>query len=223
MPARSARSSLMALSIFARCACRAGMSPATGRPRLVVSMSSPCVTLSRSEDRCVCASNAAITTPCAAPGREAERSGELHGHPRRQRRDRDRVHLDHPFDAAYARATKQGEIVINAHRFRTRERNREDALERLISLIRRAAVPPKPRKATRPTRASKLRRVEDKRRRSQLKHTRRRPGPGPRFLIRNAIPRLLVHNGHEARASALAGATARATHRNSSNRRPPDS
>ena len=77
-------------------------------------------------------------------------------------------------ELAGTRATKQGEIVINAHRFRTRERNREDALERLLALVRRAAVPPKPRKATRPTRASKLRREEDKRRRAQLKHTRRR-------------------------------------------------
>ena len=75
---------------------------------------------------------------------------------------------------AGTRVTKLGEIIINARRYRTRERNREDALERLISLIRRATVPPKPRKATRPTRASKLRRVEGKRRRSQLKHARRR-------------------------------------------------
>ena len=75
---------------------------------------------------------------------------------------------------AGTRATKHGEIVIDAHRYRTRERNREDALERLVSLVRRAAMPPKPRRATRPTRASKLRRAEDKRRRSQLKSTRRR-------------------------------------------------
>ena len=75
---------------------------------------------------------------------------------------------------AGTRATKQGEIIINAHRFRTRERNREDALERLLSLVRRASVVAKPRKATRPTRASKLRRVEGKRQRSQLKLARRR-------------------------------------------------
>ena len=75
---------------------------------------------------------------------------------------------------AGTRATKQGEIVISAHRYRTRERNREDALERLLSLVRRAAVVAKPRRATRPTRASKLRRVEGKRQRSQLKLARRR-------------------------------------------------
>ena len=70
--------------------------------------------------------------------------------------------------------------------------------------------PPKPRKATRPTRASKLRRVEDKRRRSQLKHTRRRLDQDPRRLIRSAFPRILVHNGHEARAPAPASLMERA-------------
>ena len=77
-------------------------------------------------------------------------------------------------DLAGTRATKHGEIVINAHRFRTRERNREDALERLVSLVRRAAVPAKPRKATEPSLAAKQRRMEDKRRRSQLKVARHR-------------------------------------------------
>ena len=75
---------------------------------------------------------------------------------------------------AGARATKHGEIVINAHRFRTRERNREDAMERLVSLIRRAAEVEKPRKPTQPSRASKQRRLENKRRRSQLKGSRQR-------------------------------------------------
>ena len=78
---------------------------------------------------------------------------------------------------AGTRATKQGEIVIHAHRFRTRERNREDALERLVSLVRQAAVVEKPRKATRPTRASTEHRIDDKRRRSQLKAARRRLAP----------------------------------------------
>ena len=80
-------------------------------------------------------------------------------------------------DLAGTRATKHGEIVIDAHRFRTRERNREDALERLLSLVRRAAVAAKPRKATRPSRASKQRRMEDKRRRSRLKLARQRLDP----------------------------------------------
>ena len=78
-------------------------------------------------------------------------------------------------DLAGARVTKHGVIVIDAHRFRTRERNREDALERLVSLVRRAAVVAKPRRATRPSRASRQRRIEDKRQRSQLKQARQRP------------------------------------------------
>ena len=75
-------------------------------------------------------------------------------------------------EIAGTRATKHGEIVINAHRFRTRERNREDALERLVALVRQAAVVVKPRRTTQPSRAAKRRRVEDKRRRSQVKVTR---------------------------------------------------
>ena len=75
-------------------------------------------------------------------------------------------------EIAGTRATKHGEIVINAHRFRTRERNREDALERLVALVGQAAVVVKPRQATQPSRAAKRRRVEDKRRRSQVKVTR---------------------------------------------------
>ena len=77
-------------------------------------------------------------------------------------------------ELAGARATKHGEIVISAHRFRTRERNREDALERLVALVRRAAAVEKPRKPTKPSAASRRRRLEDKRRRSQLKHARQR-------------------------------------------------
>ena len=76
---------------------------------------------------------------------------------------------------AGTRATKHGEIVIDAHRYRTRERNREDALERLVALVRRAAVAEKPRKPTQPSAASKRRRLEGKRRRSQVKHARQRP------------------------------------------------
>lgn len=77
-------------------------------------------------------------------------------------------------EVAGTRATKHGEIVISAHRFRTRERNREDALERLVALVREAAVVVKPRRATQPSRTAKQRRVEDKRRRSRVKLKRRR-------------------------------------------------
>ena len=76
---------------------------------------------------------------------------------------------------AGARATKHGEIVIDAHRFRTRQQNREDALRRLASLVRRAATVAKPRKPTRPSPAAVQRRTEDKRRRSQVKRARQTP------------------------------------------------
>jgi ribosome-associated protein len=71
-----------------------------------------------------------------------------------------------------------GVLTIEAHRFRTRERNREDARERLIDLICRAAHRPKPRVATRPTRASKERRLESKRARSATKRLRGGPSRG---------------------------------------------
>lgn len=74
------------------------------------------------------------------------------------------------------RMTHEGVLVIEARRFRTQERNRQDALERLTDLIRRAAKPPKPRISTRPTRASVRRRLDDKRRRSAVKRTRGKPG-----------------------------------------------
>ena len=59
-----------------------------------------------------------------------------------------------------------GVLTIEAHRFRTRERNREDARERLVDLICRAAHRPKPRVATKPTRASQRRRLESKKARA---------------------------------------------------------
>jgi ribosome-associated protein len=64
--------------------------------------------------------------------------------------------------------------VITAQRFRTQRRNRDDALERLIALVRKAAQPPKPRRPTRPTGASRERRLETKRQRGEIK--RRRSG-----------------------------------------------
>ena len=73
------------------------------------------------------------------------------------------------------RINSDGVLVIEARRFRTQERNREDARARLAALIARAAQAPKPRLATRPTAASKRRRAEDKRRRALLKQARRDP------------------------------------------------
>jgi ribosome-associated protein len=71
------------------------------------------------------------------------------------------------------RLTQDGVFVIIAQRHRTQERNREDARERLIELIRQAAVPPKRRRPTRPTAASRERRIESKKRRSGVKRLRR--------------------------------------------------
>jgi len=76
------------------------------------------------------------------------------------------------------RATDDGVIVIDARRHRTQERNRQDAIDRLVDLIFRAAQTPKPRRRTRPTRASRRRRVDDKKRRGALKRQR---GDKPRL------------------------------------------
>jgi ribosome-associated protein len=75
------------------------------------------------------------------------------------------------------RMTSEGVLVIEAKQFRTQEQNRQDALDRLAGLIRRAAEKPRPRKKTRPTLASKQRRLETKRRKGEIKRLRRwRPG-----------------------------------------------
>jgi ribosome-associated protein len=73
------------------------------------------------------------------------------------------------------RITEEGVIVIEARRFRSQERNRQDARERLAALVRKAAERPKTRRKTHPTKASKKRRLEEKRRRSHMKRTRRTP------------------------------------------------
>jgi len=67
------------------------------------------------------------------------------------------------------RLTRDGVVVITAQRHRTQERNREDALERLVALIQAAAVAPTPRRPTRPTLGSKLRRLDVKKRRANVK------------------------------------------------------
>ena len=74
------------------------------------------------------------------------------------------------------RLTLEGVLVLSAQRFRTQDRNRQDALARLVELITRAAEPPPPpRKKTRPTLASRKRRLESKSRRGQIKTMRGRP------------------------------------------------
>jgi ribosome-associated protein len=83
-----------------------------------------------------------------------------------------RSRLEH---LAGRRLTKDGVLVVSAQRYRTRERNRADALERLLTLIGKAAAPQAPpRKPTKPTRGSEQRRLEDKRRRSTIKAMRGR-------------------------------------------------
>ena len=71
--------------------------------------------------------------------------------------------------------TAGGVLVIDARRYRTQARNREDALARLVAVLRRAAVPPKPRTATRVPKAVKEQRLEAKRRLSERKRQRRPP------------------------------------------------
>jgi ribosome-associated protein len=77
------------------------------------------------------------------------------------------------------RMTERGILIIHASRFRTQEGNRQDAMDRLVDLIRRASVRPRSRRKTKPTLASKRRRLESKRRRGETK------------LIRRAV----LHNG----------------------------
>jgi ribosome-associated protein len=73
------------------------------------------------------------------------------------------------------RLTREGILVITAQRHRTQERNRQDALERLMALIAEASVPEKPRRPTKPSYTERLKRVEAKRRRSGIKAARGKP------------------------------------------------
>jgi ribosome-associated protein len=76
---------------------------------------------------------------------------------------------------AGSRLTKAGVVVISADRYRTQERNRADALHRLVALIRRATEAPKPRRPTRPPAAAKERRLKAKAERGAVKQMRRGP------------------------------------------------
>lgn len=73
------------------------------------------------------------------------------------------------------RMTSEGVLMIDARRFRTQERNRSDARERLAELIRRATTPPKPRRPTRPSKSAVTASKEAKRSRARLKKSRSRP------------------------------------------------
>ncbi|MBT4489371.1 MAG: aminoacyl-tRNA hydrolase, partial [Rhodospirillaceae bacterium] len=70
------------------------------------------------------------------------------------------------------RMTQAGVIVLNASRHRSQERNRQDALDRLLELLRAAATPPKHRRPTKPSLGAKRRRMDGKRKRGNLKKTR---------------------------------------------------
>jgi ribosome-associated protein len=73
------------------------------------------------------------------------------------------------------RITTEGDLLIVSQRYRDQERNRQDCMERLLDMVRSALEAPKRRKATRPTRGSRQRRLADKRRRSATKEQRRGP------------------------------------------------
>ncbi len=77
---------------------------------------------------------------------------------------------------AGGKMTDDGVLIIDARNCRTQRRNREDAFDRLIELIRMAAVRPKRRRKTKPTLASKKRRLDTKRRRGDIKRLRRNTG-----------------------------------------------
>ena len=78
---------------------------------------------------------------------------------------------------AGSRMTLEGELLIFAQTHRSQEMNRQDAIGRLVALIQKAAEAPKPRKRTRPTKASKERRLASKSRRAGVKAMRGRPEP----------------------------------------------
>jgi ribosome-associated protein len=79
------------------------------------------------------------------------------------------------FSAVYNRMTTEGVLVIHSQRFRDQERNKEDCLEKLREWVLEALKPPRPRKKTRPSRASKRRRLQDKAHRASTKDGRRMP------------------------------------------------
>ena len=75
---------------------------------------------------------------------------------------------------AGSRLTDEGVLIIQAQRHRTQERNRADAVERLVALVEQALHPPKPRKKTKPSKAAKRRRLEGKKRQGDKKRLRSR-------------------------------------------------
>jgi ribosome-associated protein len=74
------------------------------------------------------------------------------------------------------RITNEGELVLNSQRYRDQERNREDCLQKLREIILQAATLPKRRRPTKPTRGSRMNRLQEKRRRAGVKALRKKPG-----------------------------------------------
>jgi ribosome-associated protein len=72
------------------------------------------------------------------------------------------------------RITEEGDLIISAKRYRSQEQNKQDAINRLVELIRKATVPPKKRKPTRPPQASKEKRLEMKKQRGEVKRSRQK-------------------------------------------------
>lgn len=86
------------------------------------------------------------------------------------------AHVKERFGRLFAsRVTTEGEVVLSSQQFRDQERNRQDCLEKLAEMIREAATLPKPRKATKPTKGSKRRRLADKKHHSATKAARKGP------------------------------------------------
>jgi len=73
---------------------------------------------------------------------------------------------------AHSRITEDGVLIVNAQRFRTQRRNRQDAMDRLVELVRKATQKPKIRRKTKPTLASEMQRLETKQRRARIKRLR---------------------------------------------------
>jgi len=92
----------------------------------------------------------------------------IEGSPNLSPRVRDRL-----IKMAGNKVTKENVLVIEASGFRSQEKNRKDAVSRLIELIREAAIEPKPRRKTKPTSASKRKRIESKKRKGEVKKMRR--------------------------------------------------
>jgi ribosome-associated protein len=75
------------------------------------------------------------------------------------------------------RMTAEGILIVEASQHRSQERNRQEAIDRLVDLLRKAAKKPRPRRKTKPTAASRRKRLETKRRRGEIKRLRRSPPP----------------------------------------------